>query len=59
VNPLTVYAGFIVLTIVIGVMSLITVRDPQRACPRCGNSVSLSARVCRFCRYRMSGRRDV
>jgi uncharacterized protein UPF0547 len=56
VNPLVVYVGFIALTIVIGVLSLITVRDPQRACPRCGNSVSLAARVCRFCRYRMSGR---
>jgi predicted amidophosphoribosyltransferase len=56
VNPTAIYALLVLLAMSVGVMALLFHRDPERSCPRCGNKVSMSARVCRSCRYRMSGR---
>jgi predicted amidophosphoribosyltransferase len=56
VNPTTIYLLLVVLATTIGLMALLLHRDPQRECPRCGSDVSMSARVCRTCQYRMSGR---
>jgi len=59
VSLFAIYFGFVIVAILVGVAAVITVRDPQRSCPRCGNRVSIHARVCRMCRYRMSGRHAV
>ena len=55
-SPTVIYALLVLLAMTVGVMALLFHREPQRACPRCGNAVSMSARACRACQYRMSGR---
>jgi len=56
VSPTMIYALLVLLAMTVGVMALLFHSDPERACPRCGNKVSQSARTCRSCRYRISGR---
>jgi predicted amidophosphoribosyltransferase len=56
VSPTVIYALMVLLGVTVGILALVFHSDPERSCPRCGNKVSMSARVCRSCRYRMSGR---
>ena len=51
-NPLTIYLALVLVAVGVGVVALIVVRGAERLCPGCGESVLLTDRSCRTCRYR-------
>jgi predicted amidophosphoribosyltransferase len=44
------FACFLFLIAVTGLVIFLVYRGQRRACPRCGESIPKSARVCRFCK---------
>jgi len=49
-----IYLLLVATAVLIGIGALVFARDPQRECPQCGASISILARVCRTCRYRLT-----
>jgi predicted amidophosphoribosyltransferase len=53
-TPFAIYLLLVAGASLIGAGALLFARDPQRACPGCGEAISTSARACRRCRYRLT-----
>ena len=51
---LAIYLLLVGSAVLIGIAALVFVRDPQRECPQCGARISILARACRTCRYRLT-----
>ena len=50
-DPLFLYIGLFVFAIGLFAIGSNAAGEPTRICPQCGDRVSISARLCRGCRY--------
>ena len=51
-DPTFIYISVVAIALSICASAIGAGRGPTRSCPQCGDRVSISARLCRGCRYR-------
>jgi hypothetical protein len=51
-DPTFIYVSIVAIALSICVAAITAGRGPTRTCPQCGDRVSITARLCRACRYR-------
>ena len=51
-DPTFIYVAVVGIALSICFAAISAGTGPTRSCPQCGDRVSISARLCRACRYR-------
>jgi hypothetical protein len=49
-DPIVIYAGFVVIALLVLALAMLLSPSPKRSCPNCERDVALGARACR-CGY--------
>ena len=51
-DPFFIYVSVLAIALSVCASAIWAGRGPTRSCPQCGDRVSISARLCRGCRYK-------